>query len=310
MQEMNNKIFSNNLRKLRLDKNYTQEQVAEMLGVSAQSISRWECGNTLPDVMLLTDIAKIYAVTVDDLFKEDILAYKNYAQRMLAVFEATGDSKDFIRAEEEFEKLLESDDYTMDDLRAYGLLYQYMMKNCGNQAMKYFDRVINYGKEKDEEIYYRTCQQKIMLMADMGKSEENIAIQSEALKGDIDNSEQWRLLILSHFHGEQYDKAYEQAMKAIKRFPDEALIYVAAGDICRKLKKYDEALGYWSKALELDDTYLDAKYSIGFCYEELGDYEKAYVNWKELADMLDKRGLKVEMEFPLQLAKNCKNKIL
>lgn len=39
-----NKTFSKNLRKLRLDKQMTQEQVAEKLGVSAQSVSRWETG--------------------------------------------------------------------------------------------------------------------------------------------------------------------------------------------------------------------------------------------------------------------------
>lgn len=37
-------IFASNLRRLRLSKNLTQEQAAEALGVSAQSVSRWECG--------------------------------------------------------------------------------------------------------------------------------------------------------------------------------------------------------------------------------------------------------------------------
>ena len=44
----------------------TQEQVAEMLQVSAQTVSRWECGSTLPDAMTLPEIARLYGVTVDD----------------------------------------------------------------------------------------------------------------------------------------------------------------------------------------------------------------------------------------------------
>ena len=59
-------LFSKNLKRLRTEKNYTQEEAAQILGVTAQTVSRWECGTTLPDVMLLPEIAKLYCVTVDD----------------------------------------------------------------------------------------------------------------------------------------------------------------------------------------------------------------------------------------------------
>ena len=61
---MNATIFSENMKKFRLAKKYTQEEVAEKLCVTAQSVSRWECGNTLPDVLLLPEIAKLYGVVV------------------------------------------------------------------------------------------------------------------------------------------------------------------------------------------------------------------------------------------------------
>ena len=41
---MGQNILSENLKKLRVEKKYTQEQVAKYLGVSAKSVSRWECG--------------------------------------------------------------------------------------------------------------------------------------------------------------------------------------------------------------------------------------------------------------------------
>ena len=53
-----NTTFSKNLKKLRLQKKLTQEQAAEVLGVSTQTISRWECNTTLPDVMLLPEIGQ------------------------------------------------------------------------------------------------------------------------------------------------------------------------------------------------------------------------------------------------------------
>lgn len=63
-----NETFSKNLRKLRQEKHMTQEQVADKLGVSAQSVSRWETAATFPDILLLPEIAKLYGVLVDDFF--------------------------------------------------------------------------------------------------------------------------------------------------------------------------------------------------------------------------------------------------
>ena len=62
-----NEDFSKNLRKLRLEKKLTQEQVAEKLGVSAQSVSRWETAASFPDILLLPEISRLYGVLVDDL---------------------------------------------------------------------------------------------------------------------------------------------------------------------------------------------------------------------------------------------------
>lgn len=57
-----NQILSQNLKRLRTEKNYTQEEAARLLGVTAQTVSRWECNTTLPDVTLLPEIAKLYCV--------------------------------------------------------------------------------------------------------------------------------------------------------------------------------------------------------------------------------------------------------
>ena len=84
-----NKIFSKNLRKLRQGKRLTQECVAERLGVSAQAVSRWETGATLPDVLLLPEIARLYEVLVDDLFKEDLQEYGKLSDRLVAVYRDT-----------------------------------------------------------------------------------------------------------------------------------------------------------------------------------------------------------------------------
>ncbi|MCR4904570.1 MAG: helix-turn-helix transcriptional regulator [Clostridiales bacterium] len=56
------------IRRLRNDRGLTQEALADALNVTAQTVSKWECGNTVPDVQLLPEIAVYFGVTIDQLF--------------------------------------------------------------------------------------------------------------------------------------------------------------------------------------------------------------------------------------------------
>lgn len=108
-------IFAKN-KKIQAAKKYTQEQVADILGVSSHTVSRWECSTTLPDVTILPEIAKLYCVSIDDLYKESSVAYENYAQRSASIFEQTHAPEDFIHVDLEFKKLLKSDKLTAYDM--------------------------------------------------------------------------------------------------------------------------------------------------------------------------------------------------
>lgn len=56
------------IRRLRNDRGLTQEALAAALHVTAQTVSKWECGNTVPDVQMLPEIAVYFGVTIDQLF--------------------------------------------------------------------------------------------------------------------------------------------------------------------------------------------------------------------------------------------------
>lgn len=53
--------------KLRKDKNMTQERLASELGISVAAISKWETGNSLPDILMLCSIADFFDVSTDEL---------------------------------------------------------------------------------------------------------------------------------------------------------------------------------------------------------------------------------------------------
>lgn len=62
-------IERNNLKAYRKELGLTQEQAAEMLGVSRQAVVNWERGETLPDIENVIKLADIYGVTVDCLVR-------------------------------------------------------------------------------------------------------------------------------------------------------------------------------------------------------------------------------------------------
>ena len=60
--------IGNNIKRLRKEKDITQDDFAELLGVSSQSVSRWENGVCYPDTDLIPAIANYFGVSIDELF--------------------------------------------------------------------------------------------------------------------------------------------------------------------------------------------------------------------------------------------------
>jgi len=59
--------IGNFLRELRRQQNLTQEQLAEQLGVSRRTVSRWETGSNLPDLDVLIELSDAYGVGLREL---------------------------------------------------------------------------------------------------------------------------------------------------------------------------------------------------------------------------------------------------
>lgn len=64
--------LGNNLFQSRKKAGLSQETVAEKLGISRQTISKWETGETIPDIYQAKKLSKIYNISLDDLINYDI----------------------------------------------------------------------------------------------------------------------------------------------------------------------------------------------------------------------------------------------
>lgn len=76
------KTIGTKIQTLRKNKGITQEQLAEVLTVSAQAVSKWENGVSMPDIHLLPVIARYFGITMDELFNYRLDAL-NYKERFI-----------------------------------------------------------------------------------------------------------------------------------------------------------------------------------------------------------------------------------
>ena len=67
---MENNYFGKTLKMLREEKNISQRQLGEDLGVVNQTVSFWETGSREPDLDMLISIAKYFDVTIDFLLRK------------------------------------------------------------------------------------------------------------------------------------------------------------------------------------------------------------------------------------------------
>lgn len=87
--------LSGNIKRLRLEKNLTQEQLATKLGVSAQAVSKWETSETYPDGALLVPLANELEVSLDELFGNETITMADISGRIVKLIHNTAANERF-----------------------------------------------------------------------------------------------------------------------------------------------------------------------------------------------------------------------
>ena len=83
-------MISENIMKLRKKLGFSQEEVAEKIGVTRQTIAKWENGDSIPDVVHSNALAELFDITLDDLvnFKGSELGAKDLPPKGKQIFGA------------------------------------------------------------------------------------------------------------------------------------------------------------------------------------------------------------------------------
>ena len=77
--------LSDNVKRFRLERGLTQEQLAVQLGVSSQAVSKWETSNTYPDGALLLPLANALGVTLDELFGNEQISMPHVSAKIISL---------------------------------------------------------------------------------------------------------------------------------------------------------------------------------------------------------------------------------
>ena len=217
----------------RKEKGLTQEEIANRLGVTAPAVNKWENGNSIPDVMLLSPIARLLDITIDTLLSHE----KGLTEKevLLLVEEAENRLKKepiddvLIWIKETIEKYPSS----------YPLILSLAQIFDGQRQMK---EIVD--KEKYDD-YLVSCYRRVL----ESDSEEYKSVAAESLyqfymnKHQYDEAAQW----LTYFSKENPERKRKQAT-----------IYSKTNRQEEAYKMYEELLytGYQSLNLTFSDIYL------------------------------------------------------
>lgn len=172
------------LRKLRNQKQLTQEALAEKLNVSRQAITKWEKGEGIPDIENITQISRFFGITIDELIKEEKeinlneqyrytwkkslklthskrleLTIKNMEEIILTGSE--GDSIEIEIYSNEVEKLEETIQIKIDDPKDLNNRYQLSIRNQENK--KIVKLKLTIPQKLIEQVEMKTHTKKITL---------------------------------------------------------------------------------------------------------------------------------------------------
>lgn len=89
-------MLSENLKRIRKDNNLSQEQLAEKLGVSRQSVSKWENGEAYPEMDKVLQLCKMFNLNIDELLNQDLKEVNENKQSKINVDKYVRDFLDYV----------------------------------------------------------------------------------------------------------------------------------------------------------------------------------------------------------------------
>ena len=335
------------IRQLRFKAGLTQEQLAEKLGIGAQSVSKWENAVAMPDITTLPLLAEIFGISIDDLFDLSTEQRFNRIENRMDIENEL--PQDVFREYEDFlTAQMANGDFQKRATELAAYLYWHRMNAAAAKVSRYAREAIQRAPGE------KVCQWMLQQAERHAAWDWNIANHSKAVdfyRQLVEEHPDIRLpyaylldnLLADHRaeEAERYLEQYAalpdvnpilvgiyQAHVALARFnepeadriiaelgvkyPDDSVYLFEAAQYYAEKCDYDKAVALYERSFELESRrprFQDELMAIADIYEIRRDYRKAAETWGRIISLLENEwGMTEETE--LQEAKKKQARLL
>lgn len=283
--------LNQNLRKFRLAAEMTQEQLAESLSVSPQTVSRWENGISYPDIALLPTIAALFEVSVDELLGVDPAGKQDRIEKILRESRRLNNEGKF-RERTAFlrEKLAEFPDSVELTLDLADALFDERTESADREALALCQRVD--GKSKQLSGNYSCKQLMAFLYKRLGDEESAVKIVNDELPSIWVSRE----VVAPRVYPWQTAQAQRQGnllLFADLLFQTFMNLSHWIGSVERKIEMAEKAVGIFFIVAGENADFYNERISDGYrrmseLYAELGNAEKTLESLEKAADYAER----------------------
>lgn len=278
------------IKELRIKHGLTQDNLASKLGVSFQTISKWENLVTMPDVSLLPEISEAFGVTIDELFDLSIEQKMNRIESKMELEEEFKYSE-FCEIEEFLKSHMAEDEYKYRSTALLAYLYTHRLMSDSKKIRKYAKQAILLDPTKKE------CQWMIGKTGnyvcwdwDMDNHTEAINFYKEVVNSAPDASLSYYYLIDNLIADHRVDEASEY-LKTLEKLRPEAIVMINTYKAGIALAKYQEGKADMIMA-NLEKEHIDEDgclFEIAQYYAKKGQFRKAISYYEQSFEKTKRR---------------------
>lgn len=286
---MNRLNIGETILQLRKEKNITQEQLAFMVGVSAGAVSKWENGNSMPDITLIAPLARALNTSLDVLFsfEQEVSETEvtDIKQELIKLFLHEGYASGEVKCKKYLNKYPNS--IHLKTVIA-GLLNMYLMmsENSSEEfTMIKRQEILDLCKQIVESREPKYTPVALFLIATINIELENYEDSEKALKElpeTIDPMTLYPFIYMKQGKNEEAAKLCNN--KLLQYLTNSCLMLITLSRISKREKNYDQAFFYLDACYKMQNIFKmglnSAEYQYVQLYIETGDKEAA-AKWFE-----------------------------